>query len=53
MIPPKNRENSGTCYFITEQNLVGNVKESKANYELMTVIIICLGSPEKKTIREF
>lgn len=48
MNPPKNRKNSITRYSITEENLVGNVKEQKANYDLMTAIMICLGRPEDK-----
>lgn len=42
--PPKNHENSITRYAIAEENLVGNVREKKANYDLMVVIMICLGS---------
>lgn len=48
MNPPKYRENSITRYSITEENLVGNVKEPKVNYDLMTAIMICLGRPEKE-----
>lgn len=43
MNPPKYRRNTITCYDITERNLVGNVKEEKANYDLMSAILICLG----------
>ena len=46
MNPPKNRENSITGYVISEKNLIGNVKEKKSNYDLMTAVMICLG---KKT----
>lgn len=46
MNPPKNRENSITRYYITEENLVGSVKEQKADYDLMAAIMICLGKPE-------
>lgn len=46
MNPPKYRENSITRYIITEENLIGTVKEAKANYDLMTAIMICLGKPE-------
>lgn len=46
MNPPKYRENSITRYVITEENLIGTVKEAKANYDLMTAIMICLGKPE-------
>ncbi len=43
MNPPKNRENSITRYYIAEENLAGSVKERKANYDLMTAVMICLG----------
>lgn len=46
--PPKNRENSITRYAIGEENLVGNVKEKKANYDLMVAIMICLGGAGDK-----
>lgn len=48
MNPPKNRGNSITRYYITEENLVGHVKEQKADYDLMAAIMICLGKPEDK-----
>lgn len=48
MNPPKNRANSITRYHITEENLIGNVKEQQANYDLMAAIMICLGKPEGK-----
>lgn len=48
MNPPKNRENSITRYYMTEENLVGSVNEQKADYDLMTVIMICLGRQEGK-----
>lgn len=48
MNPPKNRKNSITCYHITEENLVGRVKEKETDYDLMTTVMICLGKPEDK-----
>ena len=48
MNPPKNRENSITRYCITEENLVGSVKEEKRHYDLMTAIMICLGGAESR-----
>lgn len=43
MNPPKSRENSITRYYIAEENLVGSVKEQKADYDLMAAVMICLG----------
>ncbi len=41
-----NRENSITRYYIAEENLVGRVKERKADYDLMSAVLICLGEEE-------
>ena len=41
--PPKSRENTITRYFMQEENLIGKVLEKRENYDLMTVIMICLG----------
>ena len=46
MNPPKGRENSITRYYIAEENLVGSVKERKADYDLMAAVMICLGKEE-------
>lgn len=37
------RENTITRYFIQEENLIGQVSERKENYDLLTVVMICLG----------
>lgn len=41
--PPKKRENTITRYSIQEENLIGQVSERKENYDLLTVVMICLG----------
>lgn len=46
--PPRNRENTIMVYHIREENLVGNVREKKENYDLMSVIMVCLGGPESE-----
>ena len=43
---PQKRKNTITKYLIKEENLIGNVKEERKNYDLLTVIMICLGRPE-------
>lgn len=45
MNPPAERRNTITSYSIREKNLVGNVKEPVRNYDLMTMLMICLGDP--------
>jgi hypothetical protein len=43
MNPPKERRHTITRYQFTEENVVGHVKENKAYYDLLTVIMVCLG----------
>ena len=44
--PPENRENTIVEYSITEKNIIGEVKEPTENYDLMTIMIICLGGKD-------
>lgn len=44
--PPQARRNTITCYKMTEQNMVGNVRESPADYDLLTTVMVCLGSQD-------
>lgn len=46
--PPKERRNTITRYHIAEENLVGHVHEDVRNYDLLSVIMICLGKPDGK-----
>ena len=48
MNPPKNRKNTINKYSIKEDNVVGNTKEEKENYDLLTAIMLCLGDSEEK-----
>ena len=41
--PPKKRENTVTRYCVQEENLASQVLEQKENYDLLTVVMICLG----------
>ena len=47
MNPPENRKNSINTYSLRENNLVGGVKEPIQNYDLLSVVMICLGRPEE------
>lgn len=49
--PPKKWQNSITRYVITEENLIGNVKQEKINYDLMTVILVLLGDKKDKNYK--
>ena len=44
--PPGNRKNTIRRYRMTEESLVGDVKEPVAHYDLLSVVMICLGGPE-------
>ena len=46
MDPPKNRRNSITRYRLTEENLIGHVKEPTRHYDLITVVMVCLGGSD-------
>ncbi len=43
MTPPKKRQNSITRYRLVEENLIGNVREPVRNYDLLSVVMLCLG----------
>ena len=43
MNPPVYRKNTINCYSMQEKNMIGNVKEKRENYDLLTAVMICLG----------
>lgn len=45
MNPPKNRRNTIARYHMAEENLVGSVQEPVRHYDLLTVVMVCLGGP--------
>ena len=46
MNPPKNRENTITRYRLTEEHLVGQTVEPVQNYDLLSIVMLCLGGPD-------
>ena len=44
--PPKSHRNTITRYKISEENIIGNVKENERVYDLMNIVMLCLGSDE-------
>ena len=48
MAPPNERKNSITRYHMTEENLVGKVKEQVRNYDLIDVVMLCLGGEDRE-----
>lgn len=47
--PPEERRNSITRHYITEENLVGDVREAVSHYDLLNVAILCLGGGEESS----
>ena len=45
--PPQERRNTMTQYYLAERPLIGDVKESLENYDLMSIFFLCLGDPDK------
>lgn len=48
MNPPKRRENTITRYRLVEEHLVGEATEPIANYDLLSIIMLCLGRSDGK-----
>ena len=48
MNPPKNRENTITRYRLIEEHMVGEAVELVRNYDLLSIIMLCLGGPDRK-----
>ena len=46
--PPEYRENTITRYQMQEEHIYGKVTEYRQHYDLMTVVMICLGEAEKQ-----
>lgn len=48
---PEERKNTVTRYKIAEQNIIGNAKEKRVNYDLLNVVMVCLGDRNHKDYR--
>lgn len=46
MHPPKSRENTITRYHVMEEHLVGEATEPVRNYDLLSIVMLCLGGPD-------
>lgn len=46
--PPKTKQNTITVFSMTPEHLVGNAEYAKMNYDMATVIMVCLGEEERK-----
>ena len=47
MDPPNYRANTITQYRLMEENLIGKVVEPVDHYDLLSIVMICLGGPEQ------
>jgi hypothetical protein len=46
--PPIKNHNTITKYRVIEENVVGNLKEIFENYDLLTVVMVCLGNQKEE-----
>jgi predicted transposase/invertase (TIGR01784 family) len=46
--PPKKKQNTITVFSMEPEHLVGNAEYGKMNYDMATVIMVCLGEEERK-----
>ena len=46
----KNESNTMTAYQIAEKRLVGSVSEKRGNYDLLTIVMLRLGTPDKADV---
>ncbi len=46
--PPKHRQNTITRYHVTEDNIVGSVKADVRDYDLLSIVTVCLGDTQEK-----
>ena len=46
--PPKPKQNTLTSFHMMEENLVGNAKYDKMNYDMVSMMMICLGQPDSR-----
>ena len=46
--PPERKQNTITRYRLREENLVGTVKAKREHYDLLTIVMVNLGSRDGK-----
>lgn len=47
MNPPQKRQKTITRYSIREENIYGRITEDREKYDLLSVVMICLGKPQQ------
>lgn len=48
MNPPKNRESTIIRYHLVEKHLIGKATKLVKNYNLLSIIMLCLSGPERE-----
>ncbi len=46
--PPKYRQNTVTRYHMIEENIIGAVKDNVRDYDLVSIVTVCLGDTREK-----
>ena len=49
--PPEYRKNTITGYSIRENNIIGKVHEEESNFDLITVVMVCLGGKDRENYK--
>lgn len=45
--PPPDQQNSITLYSLKEQNVIGKIKNPINDYDMVTIVMMCLGDPDR------
>ena len=45
--PPPDQQNSITLYSMKEQNVIGEIKNPIDDYDMVTIVMMCLGNPDR------
>lgn len=48
MNPPQYRQNTINRYRLVEETITGDAEEPAGNYDLLSIIMVCLGGPERE-----
>ncbi|MDO5295574.1 MAG: hypothetical protein Q4F00_02880 [bacterium] len=49
--PPKSRQNTITRYYVAEDSIIGRVRDDVRHYDLLSIVVICLGDLRDETCR--
>ena len=45
--PPPDQQNSITLYSLKEQNVIGRIQNNVNDYDMVTIVMMCLGNPDR------